>query len=225
THLNPQYSPTPDEVQNFVAWINARQQAVDEAKRDTPHKNVQVYCYLEVNRVVDAMQGKTRMTNAVLPKTNVDFVSYSSYDSLGGDIGANLTKALDYIESQMPPKPGLTGKRVWIGEYGFPAAANSPQQQDDRTRQVMRAGLAWGCPFVLYWELYNNEVAPDGKQRGFWLIDDHNVKQPTYFTHQRFYAQARRYVTAFQKDHHRLPTRIEFGQAALPWLATLKAHL
>lgn len=220
THLNPNYSPTPTEVQNFVAWINAHQQAVDDARRDTPHKNVQVYCYLEVNRVVDAMQGKTRLSNAVLPKTNVDFVSYSSYDSLGGDIGANLTKALNYIESQMPPKPGLTGKRVWIGEYGFPADANSPRQQDDRTRQVIRAGLAWGCPFVLYWELYNNEVTPDGKQRGFWLIDDHNVKQPAYFTHQRFYAQARRYVAAFQKDHHRLPTRAEFGQTATAWLDT-----
>ncbi len=45
-------------------------------------------------------------------------------------------------------------------------------------RHVMRAGLKWGCPFVLYWEMYNNEVTPDGRQRGFWLIDDHGIKQP-----------------------------------------------
>ena len=71
----------------MIAWVNNRQKAVDDAKRDTLHREVQVYYYVEVNRVVDAMQGKTRLTNDVLPKTDVDFVSYSSYDSLGGDIG------------------------------------------------------------------------------------------------------------------------------------------
>ena len=85
-HLKRNYDPTPEEVQNMIAWVNNRQKAVDDAKRDTLHREVQVYCYMEVNRVVDAMQGKTRMTNAVLPKTDVDFVSYSSYNSSNGDI-------------------------------------------------------------------------------------------------------------------------------------------
>ena len=218
THTNPDYTPTPDEVSHMITWVNTRQKAVDDAKRDTPHTNVQVYLYLEVNRVVDAMNGKTRMTNDVLPQTNVDFVSYSSYDSLGGGIGVNLPKALDYIQSQLPPKPNIPGKRVFIGEYGFPGQGHTPQEQDALARQVMRAGLSWGCPFVLYWEMYNNEVTKDGAQRGFWLIDDKNVKQPVYFTLQKFYAQAQRYVKDFTKAHGRPPSQLEFSRAAIPWL-------
>ena len=217
-HTDPTFVPTPTDVQNMIAWVNNRQKAVDDAKRDTPHRNVQVYCYLEVNRVVDAMQGKTRLANDVLPKTNVDFVSYSSYDALGGDIETGLTAALDYIQTRLPPKPGLSGRRVFIGEYGFPAISHSPQAQDALTRQVMRTGLSWGCPFVLYWEMYNNEVSPAGRPRGFWLIDDHGVPQPVYDTHRRFYGLARAYVADFQKQNHRLPTRAEFGAAAAAWL-------
>ena len=177
--------------------------------------DVKVYCYLEVNRVVDAIEGKVRVTNAVLPKTQVDFVSYSSYDAINPD---RLEETLNYIQAHLPPKPGIPGKRVFIGEYGFPGCQYSPREQDERARRVMREGLAWGCPFVLYWEMYNNEV-PNGKQAGFWMIDDRNVKQPVYHTHQRFYEKARRYVADFQKTHSRLPSREEFAQEAIPWLA------
>ena len=218
THTNPNYTPTDAEVQNMIAWANMRQKAVDDARRDTPHQNVQVYYYLEVNRVVDAMQGKVRLTNAVLPKTNVDYVSYSSYDTLGGNIEANLPRSLDYIQAHLPPKPGVPGKRVFIGEYGFAALGITSQEQDRRARLVMRAALKWGCPFALYWEMFNNEVTKDGKQRGFWLIDDHAVKQPAYFTHQRFYAQAHRFVAEFAKTHGRSPTPEEFGAEAAKWL-------
>jgi len=43
---------------------------------------------------------------------------------------------------------------------------NKPQEQDNLSRRVMRAGLEWGCPFVLYWEMYNNEVR-DGRHADF----------------------------------------------------------
>ncbi len=84
--------------------------------------------------------------------------------------------------------------------------------------QVIRAALEWGCPFVLYWELYNNEVGTDGVQRGFWLIDDKGVRQPAYDLHQRFLAQSREYVTRYQREKHRVPTSEEFRRAALTWL-------
>ena len=216
-HSNPDYTPSPDEIKNMLAWINIRQKAVDDAKRDTPHKGVEVFNYLEVNRVQDAIAGKTRLTNAVLPYTNVDYVSYSSYDSIGGDIEAQLPAALDYIASKLPPKAGIPGKRVWIGEYGFPAISNSPFAQDEKSRRVMRVALNWGCPFVLYWEFYNNEV-PNGVQQGFWLINDKNQKQPIYYTHQKFLSQAKNYVTTFQKTKGRVPNRDEFNRQANIWL-------
>jgi hypothetical protein len=206
-------SVTPAAIQGMIDWLNVRQRAVDHAKRDTPHDGVEVYSYCEVNLVRLAMQGRRSVTNDVLPKTNVDYVSYSSYDS-----GIDLKPALDYIESKLPPKPGLNGKRVFLGEYGFPTIHNTPAQQDERSRQVMCAGLEWGCPFVLYWELFNNEVDKDGKQRGFWLIDDQGVKQPVYLTHQRYYERARRYVADFRQREGRLPTATEFGKVAVTFL-------
>lgn len=218
THTDPNYIPTGEDVQNMITWVNSRQKAVDDAKRATPHRAVEVYYYLEVNRVVDAMQGKTRLTNAVLPKTNVDYVSYSSYDALNSDIAINLPRSLAYIEAHLPRKSGISGKRVFIGEYGFAALGSSPGEQAERSRQVMRAGLKWGCPFILYWELFNNEVTADGKQKGFWLIDDHNEKQPIYDTHQRFYRQANQYVADFQRSRHRQPTGEEFRAQAVAWL-------
>ena len=218
THTDPNYAPTTEEVQSMINWTNTRQKAVDDARRDTPHANVHVYYYVEVNRVRDAMKGKVRVANKVLPRTNPDFVSYSSYDAQNGDIEKNFAEALDYLQAQLAPKPRISGKRVFIGEYGMPLLGNSAEAQDILARHVMRAGLKWGCLFVLYWEMYNNEVTADGRQRGFWLIDDHGIKQPAYFTHQKFYEKARAYVADFTARNRRMPSREEFGLAALAWL-------
>lgn len=207
---------TPEAVQGMVDWLNTRQRAVDDAKRDTPHQNVQVWHYTEVNHVKVAMQGHKAVVNEVLPKTTVDYVSYSSYDTARDP--QELAAALDFIESKLPAKAGVPGKRVWLGEYGFPSIKYSPSEQDALSRRVMRVGLQWGCPFVLYWEMYNNEVDDQGKQRGFWLINDKGVKQPIYHTHQDFYAWARRYVAATCKNEGRAPTSDAFRKAAVAHL-------
>jgi hypothetical protein len=214
---NRKREPSPELLANVTAWVNTRQRAVDDAKRDTPHSGVEVYYYLEVNLVWDAMAGKPRAANAVLPATDVDYVSYSAYDSLLPDPGQKLPPALDYLAAQLLPKPGIAGQRVFIGEFGFPTVRYSPQEQDALSRQVMRAGLAWGCPFVLYWEIYNNEIR-DGRQRGFWLIDDHGRKQPVYLTLQQYYRSARVWVADFIGRQHRLPSALEFDEAAVAWL-------
>ena len=201
----------------MTAWVNTRQRAVDDAKRDTPHSDVEVAYYLEVNLVWDAIAGKPRAANAVLPVTDIDYVSYSAYDSLISDPEQKLPRALDYLAAQLHHKAGITGQRVFIGEFGFPAARYSPQQQDALSRQVMRIGLYWGCPFVLYWEMYNNEVR-DGRQRGFWLIDNRGRKQPVYFTLQQYYQSARHWLTDFIQERHRVPNAPEFDHAAVEWL-------
>ncbi len=219
-HLRDNYDVAHDEavrpeaVEGMIAWLNTRQQAVDDARRDTPHTAVEVWHYTEVNLVKIARQGCRCVTNSVLPHTAVDYVSYSSYDCQ-----LDLKPALDYIESKLPPKPSVSGKRVFVGEYGFPADRHSPAKQDELSRRVMRAALEWGCPFVLYWEFYNNEVTKDGRQRGFWMIDDQGVKQPIYETHRALYAWARLWVAAFRAREGRPPTGDEYRRAALEQLA------
>jgi len=223
-YLHPGYDPKRDPdsraVQGMIDWLNTRQRAIEDAKRDTKHKNVEVWQYTEVNLVQKAMQGGHTLTNDVLPKTTVDYVSYSSYDSLQGEgptLRTNLQKALNYIETKLPPKSGLAGKRVFIGEYGFPAQGVGAEMQAARSRDVIQAGLEWGCPYILYWEMYNNEVK-DGQQVGFWLIDDKGQKQPVYHLMHDFLDRAKTYTINFKKTHKRLPNDGEFQRQALRFL-------
>jgi hypothetical protein len=215
---------TPAAVQGMIDWLNTRQQAVDDAKRDTPHSGVNAWHYTEVNHVVLARdENRPALVNLVLPSVAVDFVSYSAYDGANKADPQNLKSALDYIESKLQKKPGISGRRVFIGEYGFPlikgaGKTRTPIEQDMMSRVIMRAGLEWGCPFVLYWELYNNEVSPDGSQIGFWMIDDKGEKQPVYRTHQTFFEWGKSFFADWVKREGRAPADGEFRSAAVNFL-------
>jgi hypothetical protein len=52
--------PSPELLREVTAWVATRQRAVDDAKRDTPGSDVEVYYYLEVNLVWDAIAGRPR---------------------------------------------------------------------------------------------------------------------------------------------------------------------
>jgi hypothetical protein len=208
----------PESLQGMIDWLNTRQRAIDDAKQRTPHREVRVYHYTEVNHVsAVSMAGRPSVTNRVLPRTNVDFVSYSAYDSLD-DISNKIPRALDYIEAKLPPKTGIAGKRVFIGEYGFAAHTFPEPERDRRSRQVMRIGLEWGCPFVLCWQMYNNEFS-NGVENGYWLIDNHGVKQPLWHTLADFYGEARRYAATIKRQSGRLPAAAEFRRFALNLLS------
>jgi len=212
--------PDPQAVKGMIDWLNVRQKAVDDAKR-AADSDVRLYHYTEVNLVQKGMKGGKCLVNDVLPHTKVDYVSYSSYDTTNphaGDTGKALKAALDYIESKLPPKEGLRGRRVFIGEYGFPLqSTKTPQKQDRHARDVCRAALEWGCPFVLYWQMYCNEN-DKGTHRGFWLIDDKNRTQPFYQTLSSYFTRTKRFVAEFRKQHGRPPSDSEFRRKAVEFL-------
>jgi hypothetical protein len=221
-HLRPGYDPKqpiPEgAVERFVDWLRVRQRAIDDAKRETPHHDVAVWHVTEVNLVAPFVEnGGPCLTNLVLPEVDVDYVSYSCYDAIQGDIRAGLFRALDHIEAKLRPKPGIPGKRVFIGEYGFPARIHGPETQNRKALETMIAAMEWGCPFVLYWQLHCNEVH-DGRPGGFWLIDDRNEKQPVWHTHERYYRWARQFVRGVRERTGKAPTDEAFRAAALPYL-------
>jgi hypothetical protein len=220
-HLRPHHDPKkpfPENFgDNFIAWLKVRQQAIDDAKRDTPHQDVEVWHYTEANLVVPFLKGGQCLANDILPKVDVDFVSYSSYDSLQRGIRDDLHAALDLLESKLKPKPSISGKRVFIGEYGFPARRYSPEVQNRKSIETMIAALEWGCPFVLYWELYDNEGTPE-KPGGFWIINEKNEKQPIWHTHQRYFTWARQHLANSKQQVGQYPTEAEFRSAALEYL-------
>ena len=211
---DPNHLPSAAEIKEMIDRTNARQKAVDQAKRNIPHDGIEVYQYLEVNRVHDAMNGLPRLANLVLPYTPVDFVSYSAYDSLSGDTAVRLTQAMNYLQKQMPTKPGIDGRRVFIGEYGFPLKQFSPADQDADSRIVMKAALSWGCRFCLYWEMYNNELDFNSKDVGYSLIDSHDNKLPVYFTHKNYFDKVRRFVSDSLRATGHPPTTQAFIAAA-----------
>lgn len=218
---NPRKDPTPTAIKGMIDWLNVRQRAIDDAKRKVNAHNVHLYHYTEVNLVQKAMRGGKCLTNNVLPETAVDFVSYSSYDTTNphkGNVGRPLHAALGYIESKLAKKEGLGPKRVFIGEFGIPLVyAGSPQKQDAYARDVCLAALEWGCPFVLYWQMYCNEKK-NGTHRGFWLVDDQNRKQPFYHTLQAYHANMKRAVVAFTNARRRPPNDVELRNMAIDLL-------
>jgi hypothetical protein len=229
-HLHRNYDrkkdPSPERIQGMIEWLNTRQKAIDDAKRDVGHSDVALYHYTEVNLVQKAISGGVCLTNNVLPHVDVDYVSYSSYDTINnvrGNAREKLHEALDYVESKLPPKDGVPGRRVFIGEYGYPLTSRqvgSAEKQDEYARDLCRAALEWGCPYVLFWEMYCNcdEYKETGKHRGMWLIDDTGRKQPFYYTLQRYYGQSREYIAEFRKTHGRAPTADEFRHRAVEFL-------
>lgn len=215
---------TPEAVQGMIDWLNVRQSAVDAAKRDTPHHRVQVWHYTEVNHVVLAKDaGRPALVNMVLPYVPVDFVSYSAYDTTNKAKPEDIKSALDYIETKLTPKPEISGKRVFIGEYGYPiendkGRLRTPEAQEALSRIPMRVGLEWGCRFVLYWELYNNELTSAGHHVGYWMIDDKGVKQPVFQTHCDYYKWARQFVGDAIAKTGKAPEDGEFRKAAAAYL-------
>lgn len=214
---NVNTNPSPMAMQGMIDWLNTRQQAIDDARQQVPHTNVDVFCYAEVNRVRDAIVGganvNQRMINRVVPYiTNLDFISWSAYD--GMDLNpSDLVVTFDYLNSKLPSAKEnvIPGRRIWIGEYGW--GTLTTDQQEPKTRTFISRALNWGPRFLLFWEIYNNEP-----NRHFCLIDSNETKVPTYYLHRRFIKRARLAAARFLESEDRLPNDLEFWALMSPLL-------
>lgn len=194
----------PDHVyKNAIRWFSARQRGVQKARKELGMtRRVQVLHAGEVVHVVRSMKnGQKNMVNQILPYVNFDLVSYSCYDStvIGGIQEKKLLiQALDYIEDNLYDMKKAEGdaadnnyfgkKRVFIGEFGLPENDFNETLMLGLTQNVIEAGLEWGCPYIVYWQLYCNEPRPNvtvpssknEDSRGFWLIRPDGSKTSTY---------------------------------------------
>lgn len=214
----------PRTVEGMTRWLNVRQKAIDDAKRDTPHNNIGMYHYVEVNLSDLAVKGDTCVVNTILPQINPDYVSFSSYTATNppmteAAMDSTLIMHLNHIASKMKPKAGIQGKRLFIGEYGWSESVYSQEEIDQRAKWVIKTAMKWGCPFILFWEMYNNELNDDGSNRGFWLIDQKGSKTPLYYTYQKFYIESREWIIDFTRKQNRIPSQDEFLKAAISFEA------
>lgn len=218
--------PSPKAIEGMIDWLNIRQKAIDDAKAATGHENVELYHYVEVNLVKKAMEGKASVAHSVLPATNVDMVSYSSYEAIKQSqkpdiqsIRQPLTKIVQYLEGQLQPKSGLPfGRRVFIGEYGYHADQKKPltvKQQYAKSRYVMQVAIELELPFALIWQLYNNEYEDNGTSKEMSLINEAGHKRALYYLHLRFLRRMNAFVLETCKQTGRAPSRQEFKAMAL----------
>ncbi len=186
--LKPEGDPGQGAIQGMIRWANARQKGVNQARREIKNTDVKVYHALEVNRVDISLQGRPSVTNDVLPHTQCDLYSYSSYDSIRASLndpakGRKLfRKSLDYIAEKAPDSKAFGSKNVYVGEFGWPQVKTekdpdvSPAKQMNVLRTVVDVAISWGCPYVIYWEVLDNEALVKNKRptndevRGFYLI-------------------------------------------------------
>ena len=214
-------------TRGMIDWLNNRQKAVDDAKRDTPHGDVSVWHYLELNRPVDAMnKGYDRVVNRVLPHTCVDYVSYSAYDSKNAS-SRTVKKVIDYIYENLPEKSGVPGPRVFIGEIAEPAAGYDfdDAKHCDGNLKLMVKYLRCDVKFCLYWEMYCNETLEDGRSKGFWLIDADGNETRLYKTLRDLFDDGKAYVAKFAKENGRVPTNEEYRQFLLRRPVFVKARI
>jgi len=179
--------PDPAAIEGMIAWLNARQDGVDRARREVPSRGVRVLHAAEANLVARAMKGHVTVTNSVFPRTRCDLYSYSCWDLPRGD-GPKLAEALDYIASKAPDSALFGDRNVYLGEFGAPEnVVGGPEKQRDSVRTSVETALRWGARYVVYWQLYCNEPARkvEGKPsnadcRGFWLIRPDGSKPPVW---------------------------------------------
>lgn len=189
--------PDPVRIQGMIDWWNARQDGVEQARREVPLRNVMVVHAAEVNLLSQALEGKVTATNDVIPHTRADLYSYSSWD-VGFD-RRRLTRALDYLQAKAPDSELYGEDNVYLGEFG---AVKDQLGDGVSVRNVIQgladAALGWGVRYAVFWQLYCNEPKHEyegrprtSDMRGFWLIRPDGSLAPSWRGFQRRMALAR----------------------------------
>jgi hypothetical protein len=175
-----------------------------EGMAATRQQGVHVYHATEVNRVVQSMRtGFPNLVNKVLPHTHLDLVSYSAWDAATEHYADPkvLRDALDFIAANAPDSADFGNHNVYIGEFGMPESGYSLDKIQTAIPNAVRTALDWGCPYIVYWQLYCNELKDPKTQspvksndavRGFWLIRPDGTKAWTWdYFHGLFTAAER----------------------------------
>jgi len=189
--------PASAALANMVEWLKARQAGVDQARQEMGQRGVRVYHAAEVNRVVQSMRtGFPNMVNKVLPHTRLDLVSYSAWDSATEHYSDPkvLRDALDFIAANALDSADFGNRNIYVGEFGMAENVYSLEKVQTAIPNAVRTALDWGCPYIVYWELYCNELKdPKAKPpvvgannhspvqvRGFWLLRPDGTKAWTW---------------------------------------------
>ena len=155
-HYDPSMKPTAAAIHAMRRWLGARQAGVSLARQRLGGR-ASVLCASEVNLVHTSMtKGFPNIVDSVIPYVALDLISYSSYDTM---CTANFLPALRYIEAHHNRTEASPPTAVYVGEFGEKARLTPPNVVENCVRNVVANALgAFGAPYVLYWEVYGNQV-------------------------------------------------------------------
>lgn len=154
---------TPIGITNFIKYWNVRQKAVNDARKAVK-SDVAVYHMCEVVRVIPGWkENKPSLTRDALPHVTCDLVGYSSYESaLVLDGGATFQKSFDYIKQHAKPSEAFGSSNVIVSEIGVPEGTEPyGAAYQDQNAAIVHNLLVAGVPYVLYWNMYDNECRSD----------------------------------------------------------------
>lgn len=190
--LDPTHDPTPAAVEGMIGWLRARQRGVERAREQAGDQTVRVFHAAEVNLVRIAMeQGRPTVTTHVLPHVPVDLVSYSAWDTQHD--AALFRRALDFIADHAIDSAHFGSKNVYVGEFGSPENERTEQQVRRTIGNVVDTASQWGCPYIVYWQVYCNEarhkpVRNNDDVRGFWLVRPDGVQATAWYALSEYLA-------------------------------------
>ena len=156
----------------------------------------------EVKLVVQAMQNNSFPDTivSVIPFVELDMVAYSSYDS---QCKAEFGDALAFIAEHHNRTAWSPETSVYVGEFGLAQMKVKQESLESCVKNVVQTAYQFGCPFIMFWEVYGNECTTCPNQRctmetgpvrdvdelnGFWLILPNGTYSWPYMYFQSLYA-------------------------------------
>lgn len=200
---DPKVPPPASVLDSYTAWLQARQAGVtqgraafcaarngvlqdgvdgvdcSDSRAVTAAAAVNVFNGAEVNLVGTCLHNAScgNIVRSVLPHVALDYVSYSSYDTMRTP---QLADALDLIEAQHKRTPASPERALFITEFGLPETSTDPKVVMQVVNNVLSIGWSKRLARVHYWQVINNEKLGGGscstgapvfdpaKQNGFW---------------------------------------------------------
>lgn len=170
--LVPTAEPAPGALDGMVLRLNARQEALERARAGVPSR-ARVLQAAEVNLVFGGEHPTLSVTRHVLPQTRLDLYSYSAYETTATG-GGRFLEALCALRDATPASEAFGRDNVFVGELGAQEVWLGKEEAAAITERSIEDALAFGCPYILYWQVFDNEKMPtpiDGVDYpGYWVL-------------------------------------------------------
>jgi hypothetical protein len=166
--------PQPGALDAMISRLDNRQRAIERGRAAVPNSRARMLQAAEVNLVFGGGHPSLAVTKAVLPDTRLDLYSYSAWETTSENNGARLIEALELIRDNTKPSEAFGRDNVFIGEFGAQEVWLGKDEAAAITRRTVDDALAFGCPYVLYWEIFDNETLAQPiagvDYPGFWVL-------------------------------------------------------